>query len=92
MEYCSAVKNNESMPFVAMCMDLRIVILSEISQKEIDKCNMYHSYMKSKIRDEGGYLQNRNRITDVENRCFCRWGKIWERYRLGVWVNRDKLF
>ena len=39
MEYYSAIKNNEIMPFVATCMDLEITILSEVSQTEKDK---YH--------------------------------------------------
>ena len=39
MEYQSAIKKNEIMPFAAMWMVLEITILSEISQKEKDK---YH--------------------------------------------------
>ena len=34
MEYYSAVKKNEIMTFVATWMDLEIVILSEISQRQ----------------------------------------------------------
>ena len=30
-EYCSAIKKNEIMPIAATCMDLQIVILSEVS-------------------------------------------------------------
>ena len=37
MEYYSAIKNNEIMPFTAIWMDLEIVIQSEVSQKEKDK-------------------------------------------------------
>ena len=39
MEYYSARKKNEIMPFAATWMDLEIIILSEVSQKEKDK---YH--------------------------------------------------
>ena len=40
MEYYSAIKKNEIMPFVATWMDLEIIILSEVSQKEKDKYHM----------------------------------------------------
>ena len=40
MEYYSAVKSNEIMPFAATWMDLEIIILSEVSQKEKDKYHM----------------------------------------------------
>ena len=40
MEHYSAIKKDEIMPFVATCMDLVIIILSEVSQKEKDKYNM----------------------------------------------------
>ena len=37
IEYYPAIKKNETMPFVATRMDLKIIILSEISQIEKDK-------------------------------------------------------
>ena len=40
MEYYSAINKNEIMPFAATCMELEIVILSEVSQKEKDKYRM----------------------------------------------------
>ena len=39
MEYYSAIKENEIMPFAATCMDLQIIMLSEVSQTVKDK---YH--------------------------------------------------
>ena len=40
MEYYSAIKKNEIMPFSATWMHLEIIILSEVSQKEKDKYHM----------------------------------------------------
>ena len=40
MEYYSAIKKNETMPFPATWMDLEMIILSEISQTVKDKCHM----------------------------------------------------
>ena len=40
MEYASAIKKNEIVPFAATWMHLKIIILSEVSQKEKDKYNM----------------------------------------------------
>ena len=40
MEYYLAIKKNEIMPFAAIWMDLEIIILSEVSQKEKDKYHM----------------------------------------------------
>ena len=37
MEYYSAIKKNEILPFAAMWMDLEGIMLSEISQTEKDK-------------------------------------------------------
>ena len=40
MEYYSAIKQNEIMPFTATLIDLEIIILSEVSQKDKDKYHM----------------------------------------------------
>ena len=40
MEYYSAIKKNKTMPFAATWMELEILILGDLSQKEKDK---YHN-------------------------------------------------
>ena len=40
MEYYSAIRKNEIMPFAATWMGLEIIILSEVSQKEKEKYHM----------------------------------------------------
>ena len=40
MEYYSAIKKNEIMPFAATWMELETLILSKVSQKEKDEYHM----------------------------------------------------
>ena len=40
MEYYSAIKKNKIIPFAATWMQLEIIILSEVSDKEKDKYQM----------------------------------------------------
>ena len=40
MEYYSAIRKNEIMPFVATWMDLEMITLSDVSQIEKDKYHM----------------------------------------------------
>ena len=40
VEYFSAIKKNKIMPFAATWMQLEIIILTEVSQKEKDKYHM----------------------------------------------------
>ena len=69
MEYYSPVKNNEIMSFAATWMDLEIIILSEVSQKEKDKYHMISLICGIwKKRYKWTYLQNRNRPKDTGNK------------------------
>ena len=57
MEYYSAIEKDEILPFAAMWMDLENIMLSEISQKEKDKC--YILLICKKITQMNGlYIQN----------------------------------
>ena len=39
MEYCSVIKENEIMPFTATWMELEIIILSEVRERQISYYN-----------------------------------------------------
>ena len=69
MEYYSAIKKNEIMPFAAIWMDLEIIILNEVSQRKTNSI-WYHLYVESKKkkRYKWTYIQNRNRPTDIESK------------------------
>ena len=47
MEYYSAIKKNEIMPFAATWMDLEIIILSEVSHTEKDKYHYDIAHMQN---------------------------------------------
>ena len=68
MEYYSVMKKNETMPFAGTWMDLEIIILSKVSQKRKTNTIWYHLYVESKIWHKWVYLQNKNRLTNIENR------------------------
>ena len=65
MEYYSAFKKNEIMPFAATWMDLEIIILSEVSQTKTHII-YNHLYTEYKQMIQINLSQNRNRLTDLE--------------------------
>ena len=68
MEYYSAIKKNDIMPFATTGMDLEIIILSEVRKRQIS----YIIYMQ-KLKKK---LQNRNRPMDIHNKLmFTKGGK-----------------
>ena len=67
MEYCSAIKKNKMVPYAATWIHLEIVIPSEVRQKDkhhmiLLQCGIF------KKEHRWIYLQNRNRVADVENK------------------------
>ena len=65
MEYYSTIKMNEIMPFSSWQMDLEIIILS---QAEKDEYYMIWHLLYDVWMIQMDYLQNRNRLTDIENK------------------------
>ena len=50
MDYYLSIKKNEIMPFAETSIHLKIIILSEVSQKEKEKYHkIYQLYVESKI-------------------------------------------
>ena len=69
MEYYQAIKKNEIMQFAATCMDLEIIIQSEVSQKEKDKYHIwYHLYVESKMTQKNLYTKQKHTDILIENK------------------------
>ena len=61
VEYCWAIKKNETMPFAATWKDLEIIMLSEVSWKwSKNICNILLHVKSKKKFYKWTYLQNRN--------------------------------
>ena len=77
MEYYSAIKENEIMPSAVTGMDLEIIILSEVSQRQ--NIIWYQLHVESWAGGrKATYMQNRNRPTDTENKLMITEGERWE--------------
>ena len=50
IEYYSAIKRNEIMPFAATWMDLEIITLSEVSQRQISYDIIYMWNLKKRYK------------------------------------------
>ena len=74
-------KKEQKLTFAATWMQLEIIILSEVSQKEKDKYHMISFICGIKIWHKWTYLQNRNRLTDIEIRLVVA---KWEGGRRGM--------
>ena len=66
MEYYSAIQNNEIMPFAARWMDLKIVTVSEVRQR--DKYHMISLIYKNLKNCMNELIHKTEIVTDVENK------------------------
>ena len=53
MQYYSAIKKNEMVPFAAAWMDLEIIILSKVSQKE--KYHINTTQMNTSLKEKTNF-------------------------------------
>ena len=90
MEYYSAIKKNETMLSAATWMQLEMIILSEVSQKEKDKYHMIPydiTYMQNLKYDTNEAMYETE--TDSQTQRTDLWlprGRVgWGRDRVGVW-------
>ena len=82
MEYYSAIRKKERMLFAMTWMDLEVIIRSEVkSQRETQTYKQYMWKLKKSYKRT--YLQNRNRVTDVENNLMVNAGEEKER-QIGI--------
>ena len=70
MEYYSAIKNNEIMPFAATWMDLEMIVLSKISQTEKDNTMRYHLHAESKKNDTNEFIYKTETDSQTQKRIF----------------------
>ena len=88
MEYCSAIKKNKIMPFTATWMDLEIIILSEVRQRErqisCDISYMWNLKKKKKIQMSLFTKQKQTHRHRTKTYGYQR-GKGRGRDKLGVW-------
>ena len=63
----SSYKKNKIMPFATTWIQLEILLLNEVRKRKTNSI-WYHLYAESKIWHKLTNLQNRNRLTDMENR------------------------
>ena len=73
MEYYSAIKKNEIMPFAATWMDFEIIILSEVSQRE--RQISYITYMWYLKYDTDEFIYKTETDSDIENKFMVIRGK-----------------
>ena len=68
MEYYSAVEKDEILPLAAMWMDLENIMLTEVSQKEKDKCYIILLKCKKNTNECTVYTKWTHKHQCVENK------------------------
>ena len=77
-------KEKEAMPFTATWADLEAITLRAGSQTRKANTTWHQFYVESKLGHKGTYLQNRNRLTNMQNE-FMVTKEMAGGDKLGVW-------
>ena len=81
MEYYSAIKKNEIIPFASIWMDLEIIILSEVRQKDRNGI----TYMWNLKQDTYDLIYTIKTDSDIENKLtVTKRERTWGRDKLKV--------
>ena len=76
MRYYSATKKNEIMPFAVTLVQVEISQWVTQVRKRKTNTIWYHLHVESKIWHKRTYLQNRKRLTDIQNRFVVAKGEV----------------
>ena len=85
MEYYSAIKKNEIMPFAATWLDLEFIILSEVSQTEEDKYMISLIYWTKKNDTNELIYKTETDLQTWKTNLWLPKGKDEGRNKLGGW-------
>ena len=82
MEYYSALNKNEIMPLAATWMDLKIIIPSEVSERQII---WYYLYMESSKNDTNEIIYRTETLRFWKEIYSYQRGNVVRRDKLGIW-------
>ena len=86
-EHYSALENNEVISCATMQMDLEMLILSEVRERQ----TLYDiTSMRNLKHGTDGPICETNRSRGIENRRVVAKGGQWERVRLGAWCQQTQ--
>ena len=78
-------KKNEIMPFAATCMQLEILILSEVSQKEKDKYHIYITHMWNLKHSTNDPIYKTDTDSQSGEQTCAFWGRGWREWAVRMW-------